>query len=214
MKLFFDRYGKHHPIKGETKEGFQATLIDQLDVMKRGPQIITNKDAGLILGFTGVSSGWKVLEAGSGSGALTMHLANAVKPSGKVYSLDLRKEHQSIAKENIANAGLMEFVEFREADVTKKLDLKELDLIVFDFPEPWKALKNAEKCLREGGFLVCYVPSFEQLKETYLELQKHKFVRLKAVECFLREFQVTERATRPENVGLMHTGYLLFARKL
>ncbi|HLC45356.1 MAG TPA: methyltransferase domain-containing protein [archaeon] len=212
---FFDSAGKRHYLKQPSANSFEAGVVDYFEDLKRGPQIITQKDAGLVLAFTGVGPGWRVAEAGAGSGALTLFLANAVRPSGRVYSYDNRAEHLELARKNIEAAGLSEFVEFRHGDVFTGLKETGLDLVVLDLPEPWKALDAAEKALRLGGFIACYVPSFEQLKETIdAFLARKAFSKPRAMESILREFKAEKGVTRPENTGLLHTGFLVFSRKV
>ncbi|QQG40268.1 MAG: methyltransferase domain-containing protein [Candidatus Aenigmatarchaeota archaeon] len=189
-------------------------LVDVFHKMRRGPQILTQKDIGLILGMTGVSSPWRVVEAGSGSGALTMFLANAVQPKGRVYSYDWRSEHQEIAKENVKRAGLTKYVEFIHGDIAAGIEQKDVDMVVLDLAEPWLVVPHAERALKEGSFFVSYVPTFEQMKETVTTLRGHRFTRAKAYDYSMREYQVEENATRPENMGLVHTGFLIFARRI
>ncbi|MBI4017453.1 MAG: methyltransferase domain-containing protein [Candidatus Aenigmarchaeota archaeon] len=189
-------------------------VVDTFHKMRRGPQILTQKDIGLILGMTGCGSGWRVVEAGSGSGALSMFLANAVQPKGMLYSYDWRTEHLEIAKENIKRAGLTKFVEFAHADIAAGIKQKSVEMVVLDLAEPWLVVPHAEEALKPGGFFVAYVPTYEQMKEIVTTLRNYKFKEPKAYDHAIREYQVEENATRPVNVGLVHTGFLIFARKL
>lgn len=192
----------------------RSYVVDIFKKMRRGPQILTLKDIGLILGLTGVSSPWKVVEAGAGSGALTMFLANAVQPRGKIYSYEWRSEHLEIAKENVKRAGLEKFVEFVSADIGAGIKQKNVDLVVLDLAEPWIVVPHAEAALKPNSFFVAYVPSFEQMKETVTTLRGYKFTNVRVYDHTIREYKVEENATRPENVGLVHTGFLMFARRL
>lgn len=188
-------------------------LVDFWNKKKRGPQAFTLKDIGLVLTHTGVSNGWKVLEAGCGTGSLSLFLASAVSPNGKLYAVDNRKNHLDITKENITKAGLSENVSFAEYDVHEKIKVKNLDLVVLDMAEPWNAFENVEKALKQGGHLVTFVPSYEQLKETYKKLESLSFSNPTTLECTTREVVVKERGTRPVSTGLTHTGFLTFTRK-
>lgn len=182
--------------------------------MERGPQIINRKDIGVILSRTGVGSGWRVMEAGSGSGALTMFLANAVRPGGRVYSHDTRKEHLELARRNLNDAGLSDYVDFIHQDVTLKIEQQNLDLAVLDMPSPWKALEEVEESLGKGGWLVIYTPTYEQMKESVTEIGDKAFREPEVFDSLMREYQVTEKATRPEHTGLVHTSFLVFTRRL
>ena len=143
----------------------EPSFVDLFERIKRGPQIITLKDAGIISAYTGVSSGWKIAEAGSGSGALTCYLANLVKPKGKVYSYEKRKDFLKIAKENVEKFGLSKFVVFKNKDISN-ISEKNLDMVVLDLPNPWEYIKQIEKALKIGGFLVIYVLILNQIIHT------------------------------------------------
>ncbi|QQG40241.1 MAG: methyltransferase domain-containing protein [Candidatus Aenigmatarchaeota archaeon] len=187
---------------------------DMYPRLKRGPQTLLQKDIGLILAYTGVSDGWRVIEGGTGSGALTIYLANAVRPSGKVYSYDWRPEHQSVAKHNINPTSLKSFVVFKEADIYETdFTEKDVDMVTLDVAEPWHVYKAAKNSLRSGGFLVTFIPTYEQLKKCTRSLARSKFRDIKVVDCLLREYKAEENSTRPESTGIMHTGFLIFARK-
>lgn len=182
--------------------------------IKRGPQTLTQKDIGLILAYTGMASGWKVIEGGSGSGALTIYLANAVRPSGHVYSYDWRPEHQDVAKHNVNRTSMKGIVTFKQADIyDREFEEKNVDLIVLDVPEPWKVYKAARNALREDGFLVTFIPTYEQLKKCTRVLVRLRFKDVRVVDALLREYKSEEGATRPESTGILHTGFLIFARQ-
>jgi tRNA (adenine57-N1/adenine58-N1)-methyltransferase len=181
--------------------------------LARGPQIITLKDAAIISAFTGISPGDLVVDAGAGSGFLAIYMGNLVRPSGKVVSYEKRTDFAKLAQRNVEKAGLGKYVEIKEKDIFEGIDEHDVDVITLDMPEPWHAIKRAKKSLKEGGYLVSYVPSVEQVKNFVLECEKEGLNHEKTVECSLREMQVKERGTRPQSKGLMHTGYLTFVRK-
>ncbi|MCD6547108.1 MAG: tRNA (adenine-N1)-methyltransferase [Nanoarchaeota archaeon] len=190
----------------------EPSFVDLFERIKRGPQIITLKDAGIISAYTGVSSGWKIAEAGSGSGALTCYLANLVKPKGKVYSYEKRKDFLKIAKENVEKFGLSKFVVFKNKDISN-ISEKNLDMVVLDLPNPWEYIKQIEKALKIGGFLVIYVPTINQIIKAVDALENSSFKVFKVCEVIERDWKVG-KATRPLNVILGHTAFLLFSRKL
>jgi tRNA (adenine57-N1/adenine58-N1)-methyltransferase len=180
---------------------------------KRGPQIIMLKDAAFISAFTGLQSGDRVLECGSGSGFLTVYLASIVAPSGRIYSYERRKEFLEIAQKNVEKAGLLEAVEFSEKDIMQGIAEKELDLVVLDFADSHLALPLAFEALRKGGYCVGYLPNVEQVKEFVLAGEEKGFRHLRTTETIVRELLVRPQGCRPETKGLLHTGYLSFLKK-
>ncbi|MBN2517793.1 MAG: tRNA (adenine-N1)-methyltransferase [Candidatus Altiarchaeota archaeon] len=191
----------------------KPTVTDFIEKMQKRAQIVYPKDAALIIGLTGISSGSRVLEAGSGVGGLTIMLANAVRPDGVVYSYELREEHLEEAKAHIAECSLEDFVKFRNKDVYEGIEEKDLDLAVLDLPEPWLVSEAAAKNLRLGGFLVSYSPSIEQTKKFVTSLPKD-FQDVSTVENLVREWEVTQQRCRPKTRMIAHTGFITFARKL
>ena len=183
--------------------------------VKRNTNIIYPKDAALIIMLTGICSGYKVLEAGTGSGALAMSLAYYVKPEGKVYSYERREEFVEPAKSNLEKAGLDKYVEFKIGDIADKIEETDLDTVVTDIPEPWKTIESVYNCLKAGGFWVIYLPSTSQMEKTVIELDKHKgFIKIDALENLIRFYKVAKNATRPEFEMIGHTGFLIFLRKI
>lgn len=181
--------------------------------MRRGPQIITIKDMAIISAMTGVCSGFRIVDAGSGSGFLAAYLGNLVKPEGSVISYEIRKEHAEIALKNILKAGLGKFVTIKNKDIFEGIDEKDLDLITLDMPETFKAVKIAFDALKPGGWVVSYVPSIEQMREFVLECKKSGFENIESFENIMRAIEVKSLGTHPQNKGVFHTGYISFARK-
>jgi tRNA (adenine57-N1/adenine58-N1)-methyltransferase len=187
-------------------------FIDLFHSLKRGPQIITLKDAGIIAAFAGIGPGDRIVEAGAGSGALTTFLANMVRPEGKVYSYECRDDFLKLASGNVSNCGLDAFVEFKAKDIYEGIDEKGVDVVMLDVPEPWRMLDHARGALVAGGMFICYVPTANQL----IELSNQNwngFFNIYSLEANLRYMNLKPMAVRPATTGLTHTGYLLFARK-
>ena len=189
-------------------------LPDVLKKLVRGPQIITLKDAALISAFTGISPGDTVVDAGAGSGFLAIYMGNLVRPSGVVISYERRPDFAGLAKRNVRKAGFEEFVQIKEKDIYEGIEEKDVDVITLDLPEPWNAAEHAAKALKDGGFLVSYVPTVEQFRRFYSECEKHGLSHMRTIECSVREMVLKERGTRPQIKGIMHTGYITFERKI
>lgn len=204
-KLIGKKFGTK--IKSHLGKEFTAvepSLPDILRKIKRGPQIITLKDAGLIASFTGLNKKSKVIEAGSGSGHLTIFLS---KIADKVYSYEKREKFYEIAKKNIEDLNLKN-VKIKNEDV-KKCKEKNIDVFILDLGSPERHIETARKALKPGGYLVVYSPVIEQAQRLNLE----EFTEIETVECILREWNVGNNRTRPKTRSIGHTAFLTFARK-
>jgi len=177
--------------------------------MKRGPQVILPKDIGIIIAYTCASRESICIDAGTGSGWLTVALARICK---HVYSYDTRPEFTSIAEQNAKMLGL-ENITFRNLDVFKKIIDKDADIFTLDLPNAEKALRNVKKALKQGGYVAAYMPHTEQVSRFVKKLNALKFFDVHVVEAIVRDFLVREEGTRPTTKGIWHTGYIVFARK-
>jgi tRNA (adenine57-N1/adenine58-N1)-methyltransferase len=192
----------------------KPTPMDLLLKMQRATQIIYPKDIGLILLNTGVVPGSRVVEAGTGSGALTSILANYVKPSGRVYSYESREEFLKIARKNLEKAGVLDYVELKNKDILEGVEEERVDAVILDMATPWLAVKIAYDALIAGGHFASYSPTIEQVQKTVKELEKNNFIDLTTLECVVRYINVEEGKTRPETRMIGHTGYMTFALKV
>ncbi len=216
---FDDIIGKSYGQSVQTNIGhrfflLKPTVYDYLMKSLRSTQILYPKDIGLIFVYSAVQPGSRVVEAGTGSGALTTALANIVRPTGRVYSYDVRGEFQKRAARNLQRAGLAEFVELKEGDVTRNIDEEEVDAVVLDIATPWLAIPVAHEALRGGGAVVSFSPTIEQVTKSVSALETHGYVDLETVECILRRIKVKEGETRPETLMIGHTGYVTRGRKI
>lgn len=209
--------GKDYGGKIKTHLGKEFTIVepninDFLEKrIERMPQIITLKDMGIILAYTGIGQGCKVVDAGTGSGYAAIFLANYVKP-GKVITYEIDRRFTKIAKENIKKSGLKN-IKLKQKDVTKGIDEKNVDLVNLDMKGAEKVVKHAYNALKPGGWLVIYSPNIEQVIKVRKEIEKLNFCSVKTIENIVREWQV-EKYTRPKTLGIMHTGFLTFGRKV
>lgn len=203
------------PWSGASYSLVRPSLSDLFGTVHRGAQIITPKDAMPLLYRAGVGPGGRVVEAGSGSGALTIALAYAVGPHGHVTSYDRRSDFLATARANVTRAGLAERVTFRERDVaTEGFDVADVTSIVLDLPEPWAVLPSARSALAPGGYAATYTPTYNQLERTVRTLRGLGFTEVRAVEVLERALHVGEGGTRPEFEMLGHTGFLAAGRKV
>jgi tRNA (adenine57-N1/adenine58-N1)-methyltransferase catalytic subunit len=200
---------------GTRYRAVRPSLSDLLSTLRRGAQIVTPKDAAQIVHLAGVAPGGTVAEAGSGSGALTIVLANAVGPTGRVLSCDRRSEFLENARSNVARAGWGDRVEFRVRDVAKDGWGEEgFASVVLDLAEPWEVLAASHAALQTGGYVATYTPTYNQLERTVRRLRELGWGGVRAVELIERGIHVGDGGTRPEFEMLGHTGFLASARKV
>ncbi|MEM0083079.1 MAG: tRNA (adenine-N1)-methyltransferase [Candidatus Nezhaarchaeales archaeon] len=190
----------------------QPTPWDYVLKVARRTQIIYPKDMALMIFKLGLRPGMRVVEAGTGSGALTCALAFFVRP-GVVYSYDIDPRFQEVARKNLERAGLLDYVVLKAKDITQGIDEEDVDAVVLDMATPWLVVPHARKALKGAGHFVSFSPTVNQVEKTVLELRRHGFIDIKVYELLLREVKVEEGAVRPETLMIGHTGYITFARK-
>jgi len=208
------KYGEQISIGNKKFWLLKPLVKDKLQSLKRKAQIILPRDAAQIIMNCSIQQGHKVLEAGIGSGSLTIALANTVAPNGKIISYDKREDFIKHAMKNIKKAELEEYVTTKIQDITKGIKEKNLDAIILDIPNPEDAVDHVWKSLKPGGYLCSYSPLSSQVEETVKKIQKNSFIEVKTIENIQREIVVSEKGIRPSFNMLGHTGYLTFARKV
>ncbi|WP_423792553.1 tRNA (adenine-N1)-methyltransferase [Methanocaldococcus indicus] len=221
---------------GEKFYYVEPTLYDVLKRMKRTVTTLLPKDIGFIIARGGIRNGEIVLEAGTGSGVLTMYLANAVGKEGRVITYEKRPEFAKVARENLLRLGLVrknqpiigldeEFnddIEVEEGlfnvimkigDVREGIEERDIDVIVLDMPDPWEVVEHAKKALnKKRGRIITYLPYIEQVKKTVEKLKEEGFWDIQTYELIERVIEVSEKGVRPSTRMIGHTGYITFAR--
>jgi tRNA (adenine57-N1/adenine58-N1)-methyltransferase len=190
----------------------RPTLSDVILKMPRGAQVIYPKDLGSILVSADVGPGMRVLEAGVGSGALSMTLLRA---GATVVGYELRAEFADRARENVT-AMLGEDVDYaiELRDVTQGIDERGLDRILLDMPEPWAVVEHAAVALRPGGILLCYLPTINQTAQLRGALAQGPWGLAESAELLRRTWHIEARSVRPDHRMVAHTGFLTTARLL
>jgi len=192
---------------------FKPSIKDHIFKSFRSTQIIYPKDIALIILFGNIQPGSRVVEAGTGTGALTTALASYVKPIGRVYSYEVRSEFIEIARRNLERAGVLEYVELKNKDITLGIDESNVDSVVLDMATPWLVVPHAYRALKGSGSFISFSPTIDQVIRTVEELKMNNFANIETIECLVRRIRVEKGKTRPETLMTGHTGYIVFARK-
>ena len=189
------------------------STADLIQDIKRTTQIIFPKDVGYILLKLAIQPGVTVVEAGSGSGGLTLALARAALPGGRVISYEVRPEMQHLARKNLDRVGLADRVEFKLKDIAEGIDESGVDAVFLDVPEPSNYLDVVVQALRSGGYFGSLVPTVNQISRLLARMQDQPFGLIEVQEIMLRDYKTVPERLRPLDRMVAHTGYLLFARK-
>jgi len=191
----------------------RPTLRDYVFKIRRKTQITYPKDIALILMFSNAGPGSHIVEAGTGTGALTTALAYHIRPEGHVYTYEVRPEFIKLAEKNLERAGVSEYVTMKNRDITEGIDETDTDAVILDLATPWLVIPHAYKALKGSGLLVSFSPTIDQVQKTAIALKDDGFVDIQTIECLMRGMQTEKGKTRPQTLMTGHTGYITHARK-
>ena len=190
------------------------SLTDLLQNTKRNTQIMYAKDIGFIIMMMNIGPGQHVLEAGTGSGALTTALASMVGPHGHVTTYEARPEMQKLAQKNIRRLGLDDRVTFKLRNIAAGFDEQGADALFLDLPNPYDFIDQVRSALKPGGFFGTILPTTNQVTRLLSALQRGNFVFIEVCEIMLRYYQAIPEKLRPTDRMVAHTGYLIFGRPI
>jgi tRNA (adenine57-N1/adenine58-N1)-methyltransferase len=203
-------------VNGDPFLVLRPLLVDYVMSMPRGAQVIYPKDAAQIVHEGDIFPGARVLEAGAGSGAMTLSLLRAVGPEGRVVSYEVRDDHAEHASRNVATffGGLPENWELVIADLNDYTG-PEVDRVVLDMLAPWEVLGKVADALVAGGVLMIYVATVTQLSRAVEALREQQcWTEPRVWETLQRGWHVVGLAVRPQQSMRGHTAFLISARKL
>ncbi|MGQ9832399.1 MAG: tRNA (adenine-N1)-methyltransferase [Candidatus Villigracilaceae bacterium] len=192
----------------------QPALGDLLIDLPRNTQILYPKDIGYILVTMGIGPGQRVLEAGTGSGSMTIALAYAVGAEGRVITYEARPEIQNLARKNLERVGLQGRVDFKLGDIAAGVDETDVDAFFLDVLNPYDYISQVRQALKPGGFFCGLVPTFNQVARLLGALRLNKFAFLEVCEILLRYYKPEPTRLRPTDRMVAHTGFLVFARRV
>jgi len=199
---------------GEKLVVSRTRFVDRLDGLQRVTQVIYPKDLGYILLEAGVGPGSRVVEAGTGTGFLAATLAWYVRPSGRVYTYEVRKDFYEVALKNFEALGVLPYITPKNKDIRDGIEEDYLDAVVLDMPSPWEVVEEAASKLLNGGTLIAFVPTTSQVERTLHSLKKTGLRMVEVTEIMMRKYQPKPGELRPQSLGVTHTGYIISSRKL
>jgi tRNA (adenine57-N1/adenine58-N1)-methyltransferase len=202
---------------GLSFSAFKPLLADFVLTMRRGATIVYPKDAAMIVGVADVFPGARVLEAGVGSGALTISLLRAVGEKGAVHSIERREDFAEIARENVNGYFANETKNWKleVGDLQDQDFNSEFDRVVLDMLAPWECIDIAAKALRPGGVFLAYVATTTQLSATAEALKSDgRFTEPESSETLVRGWHHEGLAVRPQQRMIGHTGFIIHSRRM
>jgi tRNA (adenine57-N1/adenine58-N1)-methyltransferase len=192
----------------------QPSLADILNDLPRTTQILYPKDIGYILITMGVAPGQRVMEAGTGSGSMTIALATAVGAEGRVISYEQKPDTQNLARKNLERVGLASRVDFKLRDILEGFDETEADAFFLDVQNPFDYISQVRSALKPGGYFCTLIPTFNQVEKILHALKKNNFAFVEVCELLLRFYKADPMRLRPTDRMVAHTGFLVFARRI
>lgn len=190
----------------------RPTLADTVLKMPRGAQVVYPKDLGAILVAADIAPGSRVLEAGVGSGALSMTLLRA---GAQVMGYEIREDFAARALANVRSAlGSEASFTVESRDAYDGIEESGIDRVVLDLPEPWRVVPHAERAMRAGGIFLAYLPTINQVAELRAALAESAFGLEETFEVLHRTWHIEPRSVRPDHRMVAHTGFLTTARLL
>ena len=201
--------------KGHRLMALRPTLSDLTLRMPRLATVMYPKDLGAMLVYADIFTGARVLEAGAGSGAVTMMLLRAVGQTGRVYTYDLRQDMIDQSQANIARYfARWDNLEMKIGDVYDGFEEENLDRVILDLPEPWHVVPHASERLVPGGVFFGFIPTVPQVEELVRALKTQRtFSVIETMEIMMRQWNVSGRSVRPSHRMIGHTGFIVTARR-
>ncbi|MEJ5200295.1 MAG: tRNA (adenine-N1)-methyltransferase [Anaerolineae bacterium] len=192
----------------------EPSTNDLIQELPRSTQIIYGKDAAQIVMRLSLYPGRTVVEAGTGSGGLTFILARTVMPTGHVYSYETRPDSFEIARRNLADLGLSDYVTLYNEDISNGFHERDVDAVFLDVREPWLYLDHVWATLKGSGFFGALAPTANQVSALLEGLEARPFGDLSVEEVLVRPYKPVPARLRPEDRMIAHSAFLVFARKI
>ena len=191
----------------------KPNINDFIDIMDRRCSILLKNDIGLVLAHTGLGSGSRVIDAGTGAGAIALNFGNVVGPDGDVFTYEIREDFAQVAQKNIERFGITN-IHVKNKNIKDGIDEDKIDLVFLDLPKPFEIFEDVMDSLNVGGWLAVYAPYIDQAEISYRIAKKVGFYDIEIIEILERGLEVRPQGVRPKTRMVGHSGYMVFARKL
>jgi tRNA (adenine57-N1/adenine58-N1)-methyltransferase len=198
-------------------QAFRPLLADYVLSMPRGATIVYPKDAAMILGVADIKPGIRVLEAGVGSGALSISMLRAIGEEGVLHSVEIREDFAEISEKNVSSyfGGKPTNWKLTIGALQDQTFEADFDRVVLDMLSPWECLEVASKALVPGGVFIAYVATTTQLSKIAEAIKDSgNFTEPESSETIVRGWHHEGLAVRPQHRMIGHTGFLIFARRM
>ena len=198
-------------------QAFRPLLADYVLSMPRGATIVYPKDAAMILGVADIKPGIRVLEAGVGSGALSISLLRAIGDGGVLHSVEIREDFAEISEKNVSSyfGGKPANWNLTIGALQDQSYEADFDRVILDMLSPWECLDVASKALVPGGVFMAYVATTTQLSKIAEAIKESgNFTEPESSESIVRGWHHEGLAVRPQHRMIGHTGFLIFARRM
>ncbi len=215
MKMILDERGKKYILKpgAEFQSDLGIVKADVLDNAQIGDEVKSHLDHSFKIVKPNVNDFIRVVDAGTGAGAIALHFGNVVGLQGKVFTYEIREDFAEVAHRNIDNFGITN-IEVKNKNIKEGIDENNIDLIFLDLPKPFEIFEEVMESLNVGGWLAVYAPYIDQAETSYRVAKKLGFYDIEIIETLERGLEVRTQGVRPKTRMVGHSGYLLFARKL
>ena len=181
----------------------KPNVNDFIDLMERRCSILIKKDIGQVLAHTGLGAGARVVDAGTGAGAIALHFGNVVGLQGKVFTYEIREDFAEVAHRNIDNFGITN-IEVKNKNIKEGIDENNIDLIFLDLPKPFEIFEEVMESLNVGGWLAVYAPYIDQAETSYRVAKKLGFYDIEIIETLERGLEVRTQGVRPKTRMVGH----------
>ncbi|GFM31652.1 tRNA (adenine-N1)-methyltransferase [Desulfovibrio subterraneus] len=198
--------------KGKPYRVQRPALHDLVTGVKRQTQVIYPKDIGYICMKLGVGNGTKIIEAGSGSGSLTMALSWFAGDRGEIHTHEARLEFMNLCRRNLDWAGVGQNVTLYNHDISNGFLINDADALFLDVRDPWEYVRHIPSAVKPGAMCGFLVPTIDQVSSLLVELEKGPFDEVEVSELLLRKWKPVPDRMRPSDRMVAHTGFLIFCR--
>jgi len=212
-ELVGEEYGARFELRKGWGLALPPAMEDRIRTVRRSTNILYPKDIGLILMKMLIGPGSRVVELGTGAGAMTTALLEAVSPGGTLYTFDVLDERLTAARRNVRRSGVEGDVQFELHEPGAPIPVDPVYSVVMDIPEPWAEIDAVDKVLLKGGRVAAMNPTYNQVEKMAATMKASGYILIECVETIFRRVVAVEGRVRPSRMSIPHTEFMLFGVK-